>query len=153
MKKYNKYAAGLLIIMGANLFQPNLFPIKSSFIKADSNFNDALVAQNRPLIANSSKTSQKSNLKVWVTAYSSTERQTDDTPFITASGNHVRNGIAAANFLPFGTKFRIPELFGSQIFTVEDRMHSRFKNYIDIWFEEEIDAKRFGKQFAKVEIL
>src|SRR3990167_3955947 len=121
MKKYNKYAAGLLIIMGANLFQPNLFPIKSSFIKADSNFNDALVAQNRP--------------------------------FITASGNHVRNGIAAANFLPFGTKFRIPELFGSQIFTVEDRMHSRFKNYIDIWFEEEIDAKRFGKQFAKVEIL
>src|SRR5437868_1496729 len=38
-----------------------------------------------------------------ITAYSSTEDQTDDSPFITASGAHVADGIVAANFLPLHT--------------------------------------------------
>ena len=40
--------------------------------------------------------------RVWLTAYSSSVDETDDTPFITASGKHVRDGIVATNFLPFG---------------------------------------------------
>src|SRR3989338_5716193 len=39
-----------------------------------------------------------------VTAYSSTPDQTDGDPLITASGEMVRNGIIAANFLPMHTK-------------------------------------------------
>src|SRR3990167_1248447 len=40
---------------------------------------------------------------VTITAYSSTPEETDSTPFITASGTHVRDGVVAANFLPLGT--------------------------------------------------
>ncbi|HNY97834.1 MAG TPA: hypothetical protein PKM84_01795, partial [Candidatus Pacearchaeota archaeon] len=40
----------------------------------------------------------KKKIKVIVTAYSSTPDQCDDTPFVTAAGNQVRDGIVAANF-------------------------------------------------------
>lgn len=36
-------------------------------------------------------------------AYSSTNGQTDGTPYLTAIGTPVRDGIIAANFLPIGT--------------------------------------------------
>lgn len=81
---------------------------------------------------------------VWVTAYSSAPEETDDTPFITAQGTPVRDGIIAANFLSFGTKVKIPELFGDRIFIVEDRMHSRKKNFVDIWMPTKQEAKEFG---------
>lgn len=88
-----------------------------------------------------------------VTAYSSTPEQTDDSPFITASGNHVRVGTAAANWLPFGTAIRIPELFGDRIFIVEDRMHARHDDKVDIWFPEKQTAKKFGIRLARIEVL
>lgn len=94
-------------------------------------------------------------MSVWATAYSSDVNQTDDTPFITASGIHVYDGVIATNFLPIGTKIIIPELFGNKIFTVEDRMNPRYngKKIIDIWFSKKIDAKKFGKKIIKIEIL
>src|SRR3990167_5924685 len=82
--------------------------------------------------------------RVWLTAYSSSVDETDDTPFITASGKHVRDGIVATNFLPFGTKIKIPSLYGDKIFVVEDRMHPRKKQQIDIWFPERWQAVDFG---------
>ena len=93
------------------------------------------------------------SFKVTVTAYSSTVCQTDDTPFITASGTSVRNGIVAANFLPFGAKIRIPDIYGERIFVVEDRMHPRKTDQIDIWFESYWQAKQFGIKMAYIEIL
>ena len=45
-------------------------------------------------------------LHLRVTAYSSEPNETDDTPFITADGSHVADGIAASNLLPFGTKIQ-----------------------------------------------
>ena len=92
-------------------------------------------------------------LVVSITAYSSTPDQTDDTPFITARGTYVRDGIIAANFLPFGTKIKIPELFGDKIFIVEDRMNSRYWHKIDIWFPERHDALEFGIKTAKIQII
>lgn len=94
-------------------------------------------------------------IQVVVTAYSSTEDQTDSTPFDTASGKKVRDGIIANNMLPFGTKVRIPQLYGDKIFTVEDRMHSRKGKYhIDIWFPEYKQAKQFGAKWnIKIEVL
>src|SRR3989344_1044153 len=53
-----------------------------------------------------------------ITAYSSTPDQTDDTPFITASGKQVADGIVANNLLPFGTKIRMPDLYGDKVFVV-----------------------------------
>lgn len=90
---------------------------------------------------------------VTITAYSSTPDQTDSTPFITASGTNVRDGIVACNFLSFGTKVRFPELYGDKIFVVEDRMARHNSHKIDIWFPTRWEAKQFGVKVAKVEVL
>lgn len=90
---------------------------------------------------------------VVVTAYSSTPDQTDATPFITASGTGVRDGIVACNFLRFGTRVRFPELYGDKTFMVEDRMALKNSHKIDIWFASREQAKQFGVQVLKVEVL
>ena len=87
------------------------------------------------------------------TAYSSTKDQTDHTPFITASGTHVREGVIAANFLPLGTVVKIPEIFGDKTFIVEDRMNSRYFYQIDVWFQTKTEAKEFGFKKVKIEII
>jgi len=93
-------------------------------------------------------------IKMVITAYSSTPEETDSTPFITASGKQVRDGIIANNMLIFGTKVRIPQLYGDKIFTVEDRMHQRKGKYqVDIWFPEHKQAKEFGAKLLDIEIL
>lgn len=91
--------------------------------------------------------------EVTVTAYSSTPDQTDSTPFITASNKTVRWGFVAANFLEFGTKVQIPELYGDQVFVVEDRMHRRFSDRVDIWMPTKAKAKRFGIKRAEIIVL
>lgn len=93
-------------------------------------------------------------LLIVATAYSSTVWQTDDTPFITAAGTSVRDGVIANNILPFGTRIRIPELYGDKIFVVEDRMSWKKGNHqIDIWFPEYWQAKNFGAKTTLIEIL
>jgi 3D (Asp-Asp-Asp) domain-containing protein len=92
-----------------------------------------------------------------VTAYNSDPYQTDDTPCITANGfnlcDHGIEDTIATNFLPFGTKIRIPELFGDRIFVVRDRMNARYKNNLDIWMKDKADAKKFGIKRVQIEIL
>jgi len=92
-----------------------------------------------------------------ITAYTSEIGQTDDSPCITANNFNVcDNGIEdtiAANFLPFGAKVKIPELFGDRIFTVRDRMNRRFTNRVDVWMIERPDAVKFGVKIARVEVL
>ncbi len=103
----------------------------------------------------------KEVLMVEMTGYSSTPDQTNCQPFITASGEWVRDGIVAANFLDFGTKIRIPEYFGEKEFVVKDRMNSRYsfpKNdsydgYVDIWFKTRSEAVNFGRVVTKIEII
>ena len=93
-------------------------------------------------------------LPVIITAYSSTESQTDDTPFITASGSYVRDGIVANNLLPFGTKIRIPEVYGDKIFVVEDRMNRKKGYYhVDVWLSSYLQAKSFGAKRTTIEVL
>ena len=91
--------------------------------------------------------------EVWVTAYSSAPEQTDDTPFISASGRRVRTGIMAANFLDFGTRVKIPEYFGEQVFVVEDRMHRRKTDFVDIWMPTKQSALDFGIHRTTIVIL
>jgi len=88
-----------------------------------------------------------------VTAYNSEPGQTDDTPFITAFGTHVRDGIVATNFLPKGTIVRFPDYYGDKEFVVEDRMNSRYHYKVDIWMEHKTDAIQFGHRYLKMEIL
>lgn len=91
--------------------------------------------------------------ETFVTAYSSSVDETDSTPFTTASGKQVRDGIVAANFLPMGTKIRIPEIFGNKIFVVEDRMARRHTDKLDVWFPTKQEAKTFGRQKLQIEVI
>lgn len=130
--------------------------------------NNSLISAN-PITAEAQKKTEERNLNqgisvkktaeqikelvVHATAYSSTPDQTDSTPFITALGTTVRDGIIAANFLPFGAKIKIPELYGDKIFVVEDRMNRRFWHRIDIWFPDRQSALEFGFKKIKIQIL
>ncbi len=107
----------------------------------------ALVNISRPLV------SVAEVYDTFVTGYSSSVDETDDTPFITASGETVRDGIVAANFLPLGTKIKIPEYFGNKIFVVKDRMARKHNEKVDIWFASKELAKQFGKRKLQVQVL
>ena len=97
--------------------------------------------------------------KIAVTAYTSHVSQTDGSPCITASGfnvcRHNTEDIIATNFLnlPFGTKVRLPELYGDRILIVQDRMNSRYYRTIDIWMQDLAKAKQFGRKWTTIEIL
>ena len=83
-------------------------------------------------------------LTMRITAYASVPDETDSTPFITANGTYVHNGIVAVNGLPFGTKIEIPSLFGDQVFTVEDRTSTKVHDTVDIWMPTVGAALDFG---------
>ena len=95
----------------------------------------------------------KQVLELTVTAYSSTPAETDGDPFTTASGERVRDGIIAGNFLPFGAKVRFPEYSGDKIYTVQDRMSSRYWQRADIWFPSYWEARQFGVKNLTMEVL
>ena len=87
---------------------------------------------------------------VFLTAYSSAPGETDDSPEITASGIAAKDGIVAANFLPFGAKIKIPDLFGEKVFVVQDRLHRRKKRFVDIWMPSRKKALKFGIKRAEI---
>lgn len=107
-------------------------------------------------LPDSEETLPRRTYSIVLTAYNADPAQTDDTPCITTSGLNLceRNeeDIVAANFLPMGTRVRIPELFGDRVFYVEDRMNARYRNRMDIWMKEKAEAKQFGVQRATIEV-
>lgn len=87
-------------------------------------------------------------------AYTSEPRQTDDTPYLSANGSFVYDGMIAANGLPFGTLVRFPDMFGDKVFRVDDRMNTRYgADRIDIWMTDIKDARSFGMKRLKMEIV
>lgn len=92
-----------------------------------------------------------------MTAYNSEPGQTDDSPCITANGfnvcTHGEEDTIAANFLKFGTKVMIPELFGDRVFTVRDRMNQKHPNRVDVWMKTRPDAMKFGVRVAKIQVI
>lgn len=86
-----------------------------------------------------------------VTAYTSSVDETDDDPFITASGKTVRDGtLACPSKYKFGT---VIEIQGER-YTCEDRMNKRYRHTerFDIWVQTKSDAFQWGKKqlFVKV---
>ena len=134
------------------------------FEKDDSFDSGTIIYQENSLSSNSAHYIPKGTVgsligeenktyRVAVTAYSSSPCETDSSPFITASGDWVQDGIVAANFLSFGTKLKIPELFGDKVFIVQDRMHPRKKYQVDIWFSSRNDALEFGAHYTYIELV
>lgn len=108
-------------------------------------------------------------LEVTMTAYSSTVDQTDDSPFTTSTLQPVRSGIVAvsrdllAEQLPYGTTLRVLEAHGEgekcgawqipMLLEVQDTMHLRKRNQIDLWLPSRDEALQWGYCQATVEII
>ena len=108
-------------------------------------------------------------LTVTMTAYSSEVIQTDSTPFITSTGAQVGLGIVAVSrdllggALPYGTKLRIvgikanPRACGAWdpgiVLEVQDTMHRRKRNQVDIWLPSRAEAIRWGRCEVILEII
>ncbi len=92
-----------------------------------------------------------------ITAYSSDINQTDSDPCTTADGfnicKHNQEDIVAVNGIAFGTKIKIPSLFGDRIFTVHDRMNKRFTSRIDVWMTSYNKAISFGLKRADIQVV
>jgi 3D (Asp-Asp-Asp) domain-containing protein len=91
---------------------------------------------------------------VSVSAYTSRECETDDTPFITAANTSTRPGVVALSrdllkrYTP-GAPFDfgdVVHIAGMGDFVVEDSMANRWQHRADIWFESVDDARKFGRQ-------
>ena len=123
-------------------------PTSDSAIQSDAVISVANPSASKAIATNTVKT-----YTVSASAYSSSVDETDSTPFITAEGTYVRDGIVAANFLPMGTAIKIPAIYGNKIFVVEDRMNSRYNLNVDVWFPSKELAKEFGRKTVKIEVV
>lgn len=150
LQKMSKYAVLALLLIVLGIFKIGVIEGAVENYSYDSSYS---YAYESALVNQSPITPAPWSVEVRVTAYSSRPEETDDTPFITAAGTKTRPGVVAANWLPLGTKVRIPEIFGDRVFIVEDRMHKRNGDKLDVWFPTTEEALRFGKQIARIEIL
>jgi 3D (Asp-Asp-Asp) domain-containing protein len=162
MLNFKRFSAILLFLMTIMIISLTFLGIKS--IKALEIGNqpqgldeNLIIIQDNSLAAiNNFFTPSKvvKKIKVVITGYSSSPEETDNTPFLTAKGTLVRDGIVANNLLPFGTEIRIPELYNNEVFVVEDRMNQRVGFYhVDIWFPSKEEAQKFGAKFTYIEVL
>ncbi|MDX2006310.1 MAG: hypothetical protein SFU83_13605 [Meiothermus sp.] len=106
------------------------------------------------------------------TAYTSSVRETDSTPFITATGARTRIGIIAVSpdmlrTLPYGSRVTLEDLgtpgglgrgrfnylFRDRVFIVEDTMHPRMRGRIDVWLPDRATAIRFGVRNLKITVV
>ena len=89
-----------------------------------------------------------------VTAYSSRKCETDNTPFITSTGDSVRWGTVALSRdllkkYGYGALVYIEHM---GLFRVNDTMHRRKRGAVDIWFPFTEDALEFGRREMEVHI-
>jgi len=84
---------------------------------------------------------------VTTTAYSPCSSGT-----ITASGERVHDGVAAANWLRLGTRIRVwPPAFGRTLYVVLDRVG--YGTSLDLYTTSCTAAVRFGRRLERVTIL
>ncbi|WP_339096973.1 3D domain-containing protein [Deinococcus sp. VB343] len=103
------------------------------------------------------------SMVVKATAYNSLANQTDSTPHITATGTRTRPGVIALSrdllrAFPYGTRVTLQDLsgrynFSGRVFVVEDTMHVRKTNQVDIWMPTYNEAIRFGTGTVRITAL
>lgn len=86
-----------------------------------------------------------------ITSYRSVPEQTDDSPFITATGERVcKDGVAVSQDLLKSKTVKYGDwLFieGIGLKRVNDTMHNRHNNHIDVWVSSLDEEKKFHKKF------
>lgn len=86
-----------------------------------------------------------------VTAYTSSEDETDENPFENASGGVPGEGsIACPSKYEFGTRVEIE----GRTYVCDDRMNARYRDTerFDVWMPTKAEAKKWGKQELPVAI-
>lgn len=125
-------------------------PVVSAAQNSDATF---ILPKDRLVVAQEEKPALKTFI-IDATAYTSRVQECDGSPFITADGSVVRDGIIATNFLPFGTKVRIPSVYGDRVFVVADRMNPRYYYRVDVWMNDVDAMNQFGlKKNIKLEVV
>lgn len=142
----------------SSIYIPKVVILTILFFAAFNQVFSPSIAERVPIIDDQSNfvnpIPTKRFLIITVTGYSSSPDETDENPWITAYNTITRDGIAASNILPFGTKIKIPQLFKDKIFIIEDKMNPRYGENLDIWFPSKEEAINFGIHFnVFVEIL
>lgn len=109
------------------------------------------------------------------TGYNSLAAQTDSTPHVTATGTRTRFGVLAVSRdllgsdLPYGSLVRLNDLGGwydgrnagryqslldgQDLFIVEDTMHARKTQQVDVWFGDYTSAVNWGVRQVEVEVV
>jgi len=164
LKTHNLYSLTFLLLTGIMIVSPGFLLEKANilaqenFAQTNKIFSDLSIFQGTTLVASTPTPCYEDSdiehrYKVIVTAYSSSIWETQGDPFITASGERVKDGIVANNLLSFDTKIRLPEIFGDKIFVVKDRMNSRKGDFhIDIWFPSRQEALEFGSKLTNMDV-
>jgi 3D (Asp-Asp-Asp) domain-containing protein len=145
--------SGALAAVQENISLEPYSESEDSFVLIQNNTVSAVIEHYYSGLDSNEDTEETKEIRVAITAYSSCPLETDSDPFITASGEWVQDGVVAANFLAFGTKIKIPELYGNKVFIVQDRMHPRKKYQVDIWFPSKTEAIDFGAHYSYIELV
>lgn len=88
------------------------------------------------------------SLTVTASAYNSTVGQTNENPNITAFGDSLKPGMKAIavsrDLLRKGLRHNTPVLIDGLegVYLVKDKMHHKWRNHIDIYMGEDINAAR-----------
>ena len=146
---YSMLIGCVSIAVNVGMFHLITLPLVSKFLV----HNDE-VAEKVTLLSEAVKI--KDVAKVIVTAYSPTKRETDSTPFVTASMERVtEGGVAVSRDLfdrgwTFGKKVYIK---GHGVFVINDLMNERFEKRLDIFMLKTRQAWRFGKKEGLMAVL
>jgi 3D (Asp-Asp-Asp) domain-containing protein len=112
---------------------------------------------------------------VRATGYNSLASQTDSTPHVTATGTRTRFGVLAVSRdllsrdLPYGSIVRLRDLGtyydgrgegryqsvldNQGLFVVEDTMHARKRQQVDVWFGDYASAVNWGVREVEVQVV
>lgn len=89
--------------------------------------------------------------KMDITAYRSVPNQTDNSPYITSIGDRTcKDGVAVSQDLLKSGKIKYGDwlyIEGVGLKRVNDTMHVRFKNHIDVWVRTYDEEKKFHSKF------
>jgi 3D (Asp-Asp-Asp) domain-containing protein len=157
--RHIRQIAGVILAMSLGMSQMAVIPVSAAALpKPAIQTNLSVAADGSIAIGQKVKTSDATGvLKTMYmdsTAYTSTPEECDGDPFVTADGSDVADGIVATNVLPFGTKIRLPTVFGDKVFTVHDRMNARYSYRVDIWMADHNAMIQYGlKRNIPIEVL
>ncbi|RXJ51522.1 hypothetical protein ESZ48_04645 [Gelidibacter gilvus] len=98
------------------------------------------------------------SVTVTASAYNSTVRQTSGNPNITAFGDSLKPGMkyiaVSQDLLRKGLKHNTPVVIEGfdGVYLVKDKMHFKWRNHIDIYMGEDIEAARkWGRRKVCIE--